>query len=530
MLSRLNGIFSFAIWDRRSKSLFIARDGCGVKPFYYAETTKGFLFASELKALLLESSISRELDHSAINNYLRYLWCPAPQTPLKNIFKLEPGHALIVKDGKIKKKWQFYDLPYDQYIELIDEQSAIKNVSEALKLAVRRQMVADVEVGAFLSGGLDSSAVVALAKDHAKDKKLKCFTIGFEDTAFIKEGMGDDLAYARQVANHLDVDLHTIFVGPEMVGQLENMIYHLDEPQADPAPINALFISKLAREQGIKVLLSGAGGDDVFSGYRRHYALHLEKYWDWLPKNVRSALRNATQALPKSSPFRRRLSKAFQYADWDGDDRIASYFNWNTSEVLMSLYSNDFQESLRQEASKDPLLASLSQLPEDTPALNRMLYLEGKHFLADHNLNYTDKMSMATGVEVRVPLLDPDLIALTARLPVNYKQRGREGKWIFKKAMEPYLPRKVIYRPKTGFGAPLRSWLRNELKPMVHDVLSESSINNRGIFSTRGVEKLLADDRNGKIDGTYTIFSMVCIELWCRIFLDKPISDFSKVA
>lgn len=528
MLSRLNGIFAFAMWDSRNKSLFIARDGLGIKPFYYAETTKGFLFASELKALLLEPSISCELDLSALNNYLRFLWCPAPRTPLKNVFKLEPGHALIVKDGEIKKKWQFYDLPYDQPILSIDEQSAIQSVSDAVQLSVQRQMVADVEVGAFLSGGLDSSAVIAFAKDHAKGNKLKCFTIGFKDDAFIKEGMVDDLAYARQVAGHLDVDLHTIFVGAEMVGQLEKMLYHLDEPQADPAPINVLFISQLARDHGIKVLLSGAGGDDIFSGYRRHYALQLEKYWSWLPKNLRSALKNATQGLPKASPVGRRLAKAFQYADLDGNERIASYFSWNTPDVLKSLYSEDFQQGLNKDMSLDPLLASLRNLPAGTPALNRMLYLEGKHFLADHNLNYTDKMSMATGVEVRVPLLDPDLVALAARLPVEYKQRGREGKWIFKKAMEPYLPRNVIYRPKTGFGAPLRSWLRNELRPVVEDILSAQSLTNRGLFDPKGVRLLLEHDKQGIIDGTYTIFSLICIELWCRIFIDKPITAFSN--
>jgi asparagine synthase (glutamine-hydrolysing) len=202
---------------------------------------------------------------------------------------------------------------------------------------------------------------------------------------------------------------------------------------------------------------------------------------------------------------------------------MASYFNWSTPENIKSLYSEGFQDFLMKNLNLNPLVSSLSKLPKDTPALNKMLYLEGKHFLADHNLNYTDKMSMAAGVEVRVPLLDLDLIALATRLPVNYKQHGRAGKWIFKKAMETYLPQNVIYRPKTGFGAPLRSWLRNELKPVVNEVLSEKSLKNRGLFSPKGVNILLENDRRGRIDGTYSIFSLICIELWCRIFFDNDI-------
>ena len=280
-----------------------------------------------------------------------------------------------------------------------------------------------------------------------------------------QEGFADDLPYAQRVARHLGVDLHTIEVGPEITGHLAQMLYHLDEPQADPAPLNALFISKLAREHGIKVLLSGAGGDDIFSGYRRHFALQQERYWQGLPRWSRRMLAAGAHRLPTGHPALRRLRKAFEYADLPTDERLASYFFWGRPERLQRLLAPEVRAQLRDTSPADPLVQALGRVPAHRDRLDKMLFLESKFFLADHNLNYTDKMGMAMGVEVRVPLLDPDLVALATRLPVAFKQRGREGKWIFKKAMEPHLPHDVIYRPKTGFGAPLRTWLRGESQP-----------------------------------------------------------------
>lgn len=522
MLHRLNGIFAFAIWDVRKNSLFLARDGIGVKPLYYTQTPMGFLFASELKALLLEPTVQRSLNPLAIQSYLTFLWCPAPHTILQSIKKVKPGCAMLVRDGKIEKEWKFYDLPYQQTIKPYSVEEAVHHVQVAIKRAVARQMVADVPVGAFLSGGLDSSSVVAFAKEYTGSAKMQCFTMGFKGQELDAEGMTEDLPYAQKVARHLNVDLHTIFVGPESIDHLERMIYHMDEPEADPAALNVLFICQLAREHGIKVMLSGAGGDDIFTGYRRHYALIREKYWEWLPKIGRAGLKGLLQLLSNAAPSTRRLQRAFQYADLEGDERLVSYFFWTPPDVVTRLCKPLLDQAQeRGNAPSSLLVKSLRNLPEHTPKLNRMLYVEAKHFLADHNLNYTDKMSMTTGVEVRVPLLDPDLVRLAAQLPLDYKQHGRTGKWIFKKAMEPYLPSSVIYRPKTGFGAPLRYWLRNQLKPLVDDVLSPTSVKRRGLFDPKAVEHLIAMDRVGKVDGTYTIFALLCLELWQKIFLEE---------
>jgi asparagine synthase (glutamine-hydrolysing) len=232
-------------------------------------------------------------------------------------------------------------------------------------------------------------------------------------------------------------------------------------------------------------------------------------------------VRALSEAVRPTSELRRRFAKAFRYADLDGDQRLASYFHWISPERLGPVFHPDLRQRL-DAAGPDPVLAALAGLPADMPPLHRMLYLEGKFFLADHNLNYVDKVSMANGVEVRVPLLDRDLVALAARLPIRYKQRGRTGKWVLRKAMEPYLPREVLHRAKTGFGAPLRHWLQDELRPVVDDVLSDASLRSRGLFDPQGVAQLIQLDRERRVDATYTIFSMICVELWCRMFIDPP--------
>lgn len=520
MLLRLNGVFAFAIWDKRTNSLFVARDGLGVKPLYYAKTEAGIVFASELKALLVNPEVRRDIDPNAVLMHLSFLWCPAPHTILSSVKKLLPGHAMQIRSGDIQRLWKYYELPYEQPIATVPAGEAARMVEQAMRTAVERQMVADVPVGAFLSGGLDSSAVVAFAKQVQPDLRLQCFTIGLKNGG--EEGFAEDLPYAQKVARHLGVDLHTVHVGAEMVDQLQTMIYHLDEPLADPASFNVLFISKLARQQGIKVLLSGAGGDDIFSGYRRHYALQKEDYWNWSPIWARQLLANGVSLLPIRRPVLRRLRKAFEYAYLEEDERLCSYFYWGQPDHLEGLLSASYRQATNSSQVAKPLLEALQNIPQHSHPLNRMLFLESKFFLPDHNLNYTDKMSMAAGVEVRVPLLDPDLVALAARLPTNFKQHGSYGKWIFKKAMEKYLPHDVIYRPKTGFGVPLRSWLHSEknLKPLMMDMLSRDTITRRGIFDPESVARLIKQDAMGIVDGAYTIFSILCIELWCKQFID----------
>jgi asparagine synthase (glutamine-hydrolysing) len=534
MLEQLNGIFAFAIHDAREAgrptgvergALFLARDQLGVKPLYYAETQAGFLFGSEIKALICDPGLSRTIDPLALHYLLAYLWTPAPRTMLAGVRKLEPGAAILVHRGEVRRHWLYYALPYDGTADGRPAAAVAEELGERVASAVRRQLVADVPVGAFLSGGLDSSAVVAMMRREWPDRRITCFSIGFAD-GVDTEGNPADLPYARRVARHLAVDLEEVRVESSAIERLEEMVNLLDEPQADPAPINALLIAERARAMGIPVLLSGAGGDDIFSGYRRHWALSFERRWAWLPRAVRSGVQGLAAASAggrsrgQSNVYLRRAAKMFAYAGESAERRLVSYFWWSTEQVRRALYTPAFAQQVASADTALPLLESLRLIPDEHDRLQRMLFLESRHFLADHNLNYTDRAGMAVGVEVRVPLLDRDVVKFAAHVPAHLKQRGRVGKAIFKQAMQPYLPRAVIYRPKSGFGAPLRRWLREELRAKVDETLDSAILQRRGFFDAAAVRRLIDLDRRGAIDASYTIFALMCFELWCRRFVD----------
>ena len=519
MLSQLNGIFSFAIWDENLGQLFLARDSFGVKPLYYAVSENRFCFSSEIKSLLpLMPVVSdQSVDTESIAKYLSFLSCPGSGTPLKSVKKLPPGEALIVKNGRVVDQWQWFQLPvFSKSQKQLNTEQSILGIRSHLRQAVHRQMVSDVPVGAFLSGGLDSSSIVAFAKEVAPD--IRCFSI---DTRGKNDnGFADDLPYAKLAAKDLDVPLDIVTIDSHnMANDIEKMIYQLDEPLADPAALNVLYISQLARKQGIKVLLSGAGGDDLFTGYRRHYALQIEKYWNWMPKSVRVSLESLTGHLDTSNHIKRRIRKLFSGADLSSEDRLINYFRWTDDTILESLFIPELRSEIKSNNPNSVMHDFIEPLMTNKTRLDCMLALEQRYFLIDHNLNYTDKMSMAVGVEARVPFLDKDLVKLASKIPNNYKQKGSVGKWVLKKAMEPYLPKEIIYRPKTGFGVPLRSWIKYELRDIIGDLLSVDSVRKRGLFVPEAVNCLISDNKSGKIEGSYTIFSLLCIEIWCRKFL-----------
>lgn len=525
MLNMLNGIFSFAIWDNVKKQLILARDGFGVKPLYYASTNYEFLFSSEIKGLRSLFTKDLSIDYDSLNRYLTFLWCPGDGTPVKDFKKLEPGHVLVVSQGKIISKYPWYKLPnlHINKNKNINVSDAVHSLQKKLFNAVQHQMVSDVPLGSFLSGGLDSSAIVALAKEIEPD--IRCFTIkthGSQDS-----GITDDLPYAKKVANHLGVKLDIIEIDSNlMANDLESMVELLDEPLADPSSLNVLYICRHARRSGFKVLLSGTGGDDLFTGYRRHRALLSEAWWSWLPKFFRGGLGKYSSQLDQRTGFGRRMNKLFSGADLDDDSRLINYFKWIKRDDLFGLYSYDFKSLLRDKIAESPIIDYLRDLPINKSRLDKMLTIEQRFFLTDHNLIYTDKMSMAAGVEVRVPFLDLDLVEFAATLPDRIKHRGREGKWILKKAMEPYLPNEIIYRPKTGFGAPLRRWMIHELSDLVGDLLSPESIKQRGLFNSCEVQKLINLNKDGKVDASYTLLSLLCIEIWFRKFSNNSVTSF----
>jgi len=517
MLPALNGIFAFALWDRAERRLFVARDPLGVKPLYYVADDGVFACASEIRALLVLRPDLREVDPTAVHRYLSFLWCPGEGTPLRRVRKLGPGEALVVRDGRIERHWRWASLPAERPLERERRPAmAVAAVADGVRAAVERQLLADVPVGAFLSGGLDSSAVVACAV--RANPRLRCFSIaldGGQDAGFV-----DDLPYAQRVAAHLGVPLEVVRVDAvRMAGDVVAMVEQLEEPLGDPAPLNVLYIARLARAHGVPVLLSGAGGDDLFAGYRRHEAVHWQRRLTWVPRAAWRLVAAVARRGDQRAAWARRLAKVADTLTRPADDALLAVFRWILESELFRLYTDAFAAAIAEPADA-PLRRFLAGLAPDTPQLERLLALEQRFFLGDHNLLYTDKMSMAAGVETRVPLLDLELVELGGRIDPRLKLRRGTTKWVFRRAMAPYLPREVLARPKTGFGAPLRRWLRQDLVELVDDVLGVNSLRRRGWFDPAAVRSLVEADRAGRIDAAYPVFALLCVELWARRFLD----------
>ncbi|MEO1922375.1 MAG: asparagine synthase (glutamine-hydrolyzing) [Sphingomonadaceae bacterium] len=508
----LNGIFAFAIWDRREQALVLVRDGVGVKPLYWWRPAGGGLaFASELKALHALDGFASSFDPAAAAAYITFLYSPGERTMFADVKKHPAGvWRKFNRDGAEVGNGRFYRLPPYAPAEMT-EKDAIAGIYRELGAAVERQMLADVEVGAFLSGGLDSTSIVHFARGHT-EQKLRCFTIRYDDGGSALQEMVADLPYAREAANHLGVDMLEVVIDPGMARDLPLLVDMLDEPQADPAALGNYFISSAARDLGIKVLLSGAGGDDVFTGYRRHKIAAHDRFVGMVPGFLRKAALGLTRAVPSSADMLRRARKGLSAIQGSVDERLRRAFEWLPAEHAASLLRNDVDASAVS-APFDEILAESSGNP-----IERMLRLEQNFFLRDHNLNYTDKTGMAASVEIRVPFLDPELMTFAASVPTQLKLRYGETKWLLRKAMEPHLPRGVIYRPKTGFGVPLRTWLLGPMKEMIGDLTSRATVSARCLFEPDAVVRLRDDHFAGRIDAAYPLLGLAMIELWCRRF------------
>jgi asparagine synthase (glutamine-hydrolysing) len=521
-LKKLNGIFALAIYDIQEKKLFIARDQFGVKPLYLYNDGSKFLFSSELKTFLA-FDINKTLEPKALNNYLSFLWSPGELVPFSHVKKLLPGFFLQFKvDGfAISTPISYHQIKFNGIYSKLSEELLIEQLDQYLTKAVQRQMLSDVPVGFFLSGGLDSSLIVAIAKKIYPEKKFPCFTIDIGNWSEGSENFANDLYYAKQVAELLDVELNIVKADINILDHFDEMIWHLDEPQADAAPLNLLNIAQLAREKGIKVLLGGAGGDDVFSGYRRHQALHFEKYFKLLPTSFGGIIKKIIAFLPNNNAFTRRLRKVVTNLDQSTLQRMSGYFNWLPNETLHSLFSDEWQEKLKN-YNPNLFLEQLSnEIPDEKSLLNQMLYWEIKSFLVDHNLNYTDKMGMAVGVEARVPFLDTELVDFSLTIPPSLKMKNGVSKYILKKVAEKYLSKEIIYRPKTGFGAPVRKWITNDMDELIKERLSLDNINKRGIFNHDKVWELIEANKKGEVDASYSILAILAIDSWINQFVEK---------
>jgi asparagine synthase (glutamine-hydrolysing) len=521
ILNKLNGIFSFVVFDKEKNEIFMARDQFGVKPFYYYHDGNSFAFASELKAFWQLGAIDKRVDNSNFANYIHFLWGPGENIPFQKIKKLLPGHFIRFNLASVEvKPEKYYEIPFKGKYTNDPEEKLINKLDDHLQAAVKSQMLSDVEVGFFLSGGLDSSLLVAIAKKLYPGKRLQTFTIR-TDIKKGNDGFADDLEYARQVSQYLDVDLEIVDAKVDILQDFDKMIWHLEEPQADPAPLNVLNICERARQMGFKVLIGGTAGDDLFSGYRRHQALNFDKYVDKIPLFLRRLLKHLINVIPNINANVRRIKKVSRDIDKAKVDRLVGLYSWLPFDLLTDLFTDKIKEQIKINNPGNYLKSLQANIPDEKNWLNRMLYWEMRSFLVDHNLNYTDKMSMAVGVEVRVPYLDKDLVEFSTTIPPHFKMKGNETKYILKKVAERYLPMDVIYRPKTGFGAPVREWIKNDLDEMIHDRLSPEKIKAAGIFNEKAVWKMITDNKKGKIDAAYTIFSLLAIDSWMHQFVNN---------
>jgi asparagine synthase (glutamine-hydrolysing) len=522
IFAKLNGIFALAIYDTLTHDLVIARDQFGVKPLYYYQKDDTFLFGSELKAFSANDKLDKTLDHEALLNYIHFLWSPGAQTPFLHVKKLPPGHLLKMnlKNGKtnfiIEK---FYEIPFNGDILPLNEGQLLDALEHKLFTAVERQLQSDVPVGFFLSGGLDSSAIVAIAqKIMGKKEKQVCYTVdlGLGNKTF--EGFSSDLYYAKKVASTLDVDLRYVVSSVPSMDDFDKLIWHLDEPQADLAPFHVMNIAAQAKNDGFKVLLGGAAGDDLFSGYRRHQTLYYDKIFDAIPKPVYTILQKSLENYGAKIPLLRRIKKLIDSRTFNDDERLASLFGWVDLSTNKSLFSDKIAQQLANVDPNKILINALNAIPEEKENLNKLLFWDTKYFLTDHNLNYTDKLSMAMGVEARVPFLDLELVDFACHLPVEFKMKGKTTKYLLKKLMERYLPKEVIYRPKAGFAAPVREWITGTLKEEVMNRLDKEHLEATGLFNMDNISKLIQNNLEGKTDGSYTILSLLSISSWLKQF------------
>jgi asparagine synthase (glutamine-hydrolysing) len=527
-MDRLNGMFAFAVWDNEERTLTLARDHVGIKPLYYAfipannNAPASFVFASEIKAILATELIKPEIDPEALHQFLTFLWSPDPNTLFARIKTVPPAHLLHFHADEIKLD-QWWDLRFDQIDEGRNEAWWRERTLETLDKVVRMEMVSDVPLGSFLSGGIDSSGITALMKRHVNGGSISTYTVGIESEDLRYDIIPDDVRWARRVNEQLQTDYHEIMLQPSVAELLPKLVYHMEEPPIDMA-IPTYLISRAARET-LTVMLSGMGGDEVFAGYPRQLAMKIACVFDPVPQMLRRPLmKTVAGALPGGLPGKltaplRNAKKFARSAAMDFEDRYLGYGTYFTDDMKHRLYSDEWRARTSEYDAYARHRRYFASVDRAAP-LNRLLYVDLKTFLPCLNLMTTDKMSMAANLEVRVPFLNREMIEMAARMPPRLKLRGLRRKYILKRALEGVLPKDVIWRRKAGFGAPIRSWLRGPLRPLIADLLSEEVVARRGLFRPKEVKRVIDANFSGREDYNLQVFQLLGLELWHQTFLD----------
>ncbi len=518
-VDRLRGMFAFALWDARRYRLLLARDHVGIKPLYFANTGKSLIFASEIKSLLADPELARTVNLRSLDRFLSHYYLPGQETLLEGIFKLAPGSTLTVEDGAVKTQ-PFWDLRVDGEPRSQSFDEAVGELRELLSRSIEAHMVSDVPVGILLSGGVDSTGILAYAAHYAQ-RPLHTFTMGFAG-----QGFADERPYARLASTAFSTVHHEISMSAEDFRDfLPRYVWHMEEPVCEPPAVALYFVSALARDASIKVLLSGEGGDEAFGGYSDYRnLLLLERLKDVFGKRS-GLLRHGFEVLAKAG-----WTRGSHYAALV-DRPLQDYYYSRTAgpttpfnRLKSSLYSADLRKELGDGPAEMPTQKLFAQVA-DASRLARMLYVDTRTWLPDDLLVKADKMTMAASVELRVPLLDVSILEFAASLPAQFKVDGWKLKRILKAALAPSIPSAIIKRKKTGFPVPYGEWMRTELKPFVFDTLLASDAATSAYFSPAAVRRLLQTHQEGR-GCSKEVFSLLVLELWLRKF--TPLSGLCR--
>lgn len=517
-LNKLNGIFAFVIYDKSKRKIFAARDAFGVKPLYYYQHEDTLAFASNIKTIQCLCKVKSSPDMQTLFETLALQWPLGTHTGWDNLFKLLPGHAFEyhLDQTNTLQPFKWTSETMKGKYTVASEAAWITLIDQALNKAVERQLLSDKPIGYFLSGGLDSSLLLAIAQKIDPSKTTQAFTID-PGTSFQKEGFSNDLYYAQLVAEHLKIPLAIINASTSFLDRFDAVMAHLEEPQADIASLFVQQIAHAAKAQSYDVLIGGVGADDLFSGYRRHQALAYEPLVQHIPLALRKGLKAIGHLLPNQQNTR-RIKKFLNNIDKSSKEKMFAYFFWEDKNVIKELFQENYSAQINFNGIEQYFETLLSAIPKENSPLNQLLHLEMNSFLVNHNLNYTDKMGMAESVEIRVPYLDKDLVKLIATMPPELKMKGHTTKYILRKVAEKYLPKEVIYRSKTGFGAPIRTWMQEDkdFQNKVKERLFNEQFLARGIFNKQTIQALFANTISKQKDHSYTLLALLAIESWLR--------------
>ena len=510
----LRGMFAFAIWDERKEELFLARDRVGKKPLLYARVGRTFVFGSEFSALLQHPAVGREVDREAVHHYLSFMCVPAPMTAYRDIRKLEPGHSLtLTKDGEVRTA-RYWEPDFSQKLDISEEEAGERTL-ELLRDAVRVRLMSEVPLGAFLSGGIDSSTVVALMAE-VSDRPVKTFSIGFEEQDF------SELHHARRVAEHVGAEHHEFIVRPDALEVLPTLVEHYGEPYADSSAIPTYYVSRETRRH-VTVALNGDGGDEAFAGYERYAAMRLSERYRRLPAVLREGvIRQAVGLLPSSELKRGRVRSVKRFLRAASLPPVERYLQWVSvfnPEAKRELYTDEFRRET-EGADVRRWLAPWFARANGAGVVDASLLADTMTYLPNDLLVKVDIASMAVSLEARSPFLDHHVIEFAARLPERLKLRGLTTKYILKRTLTKLLPPQNLSRSKMGFGVPVGHWFRGQMQPFLREHLLSEKAAGRGYLRPEGVARLVEEHTRGERDHTHQLWTLLMLELWFRRFID----------